>query len=84
MLTNEQVIEYKEINHLKNVLKAIININNVITLEDLKYPYIKELVINLNNYKTHLTNTINKKLKKSHLNNANLTIDDLLKLSIIN
>ena len=84
MLTNEQVIEYKEINHLKNVLKAIININNVITLEDLKHPYIKELVINLNNYKTHLTNTINKKLKKSHLNNANLTIDDLLKLSIIN
>lgn len=84
MLTNEQVIEYKEINHLKNILKAIININNIITIEDLKHPYIKELVINLNNYKTHLTNTINKKLKKSHLNNANLTIDDLLKLSIIN
>lgn len=83
MLTNEELKEYKEINHLKNILKTITNIRNIITLNDIQIPYIKELVISLNNYKTHLTNTIIKKSNKSSLKNKTLTIDDLIKLSML-
>ena len=76
MLKNEELKDYKELNHLKEILKTITNIKKVITLNDLEIPYIKEMVISLNNYSTYLTNTIIKKRKKSSIRNKTLTIDE--------